>query len=167
MPPPVTAYVALGANLGDRAGNIRAAVDGLTRTPGVRVTKVSGLFENPAVGGPAGSPPFLNAAAAVETSLPARALMERLLAIEAELGRERREQWGPRSIDLDLLLYGDEVVDSARLVVPHPRMAEREFVLAPLAEIAPDAVHPASGLTAAEMLDALRGRGPGRTSPAD
>ena len=152
----VTAYIALGANLGDREGNVRAALDRLAKTPGLDVTKTSGLMENPAVGGPAGSPPFLNAVAEVVTSLTAPALMKRLLEIETDLGRQRREKWGPRSIDLDLLLYGDAVIDLPGLVVPHPRMAERDFVLAPLARIAPHAVHPTTRSTISQMLDALR-----------
>src|SRR6266550_7999669 len=98
---PVTGYIALGANLGDRASNLQAALDQLARMPGVTVGRVSSFIENPAVGGPADSPPFLNAAAAVETALTPHALLGRLLDIERELGRQRREKWGPRTIDLD------------------------------------------------------------------
>jgi 2-amino-4-hydroxy-6-hydroxymethyldihydropteridine diphosphokinase len=155
---PVTAYIALGANLGDREGNIRAALARLRPTPAVRVTKVSGLIENAAVGGPAGSPAFLNGAVEVVTTLSPQELMRRLLEIEAELGRERRQKWGPRTIDLDLLLYGDSVIDSPGLTVPHPRMGEREFVLGPLAEIAPEVMHPVTKRSVREMLDALRKR---------
>jgi 2-amino-4-hydroxy-6-hydroxymethyldihydropteridine diphosphokinase len=140
--PPATAYIALGANLGDREQNLRAALDLLNATPGVRVTRVSSFLENPAVGGPPGSPPFLNAAAELETTLEPRPLLARLLEIERHLGRERREKWGPRPIDLDLLLYADRVIDEPDLKVPHPLMHERRFVLQPLAEIAPGAVHP-------------------------
>jgi 2-amino-4-hydroxy-6-hydroxymethyldihydropteridine diphosphokinase len=140
--PPATAYIALGANLGDREQNLRAALDLLSATPGVRVTRVSSFLENPAVGGPPGSPPFLNAAAELETTLEPRRLLARLLEIEQTLGRRRREKWGPRPIDLDLLLYGDQVIDVPDLKVPHPLMHERRFVLQPLAEIAPRAVHP-------------------------
>ena len=154
----MTAYIALGANLGDRERNIRSAIELLNQTPLVRVTKVSALMENPAVGGPLGSPPFLNAAAELQTTLSAPALMKRLLEIENELGRVRRERWGPRPIDLDLLLYANQIIDTPGLTVPHPRMAEREFVLAPLVEIAPNAVHPIERLTIGQMLENLRRR---------
>ena len=151
-----TAYVALGANLGDRRGNILAALGRLRAIGGVRVTKVSSLLENPAIGGPADSPAFLNAAAEIETTLPARRLLDELLDIERQLGRERREKWGPRVIDLDLLLYGDEVVDERELHVPHPLMHERLFVLQPLAEIAPQVVHPILQQTIRALRDAKR-----------
>ena len=155
-PPPTIAYVALGANLGDREANIRAALDQLGRTPAVRVTKVSALLENPAVGGPDDSPPFLNAVAELETTIEPEALMRRLLEIESHLGRRRTERWGPRTIDLDLLLYGDRRIDSPGLHVPHPRMAERSFVLQPMAEIAPKVIHPVTRMSMSEMLAALR-----------
>jgi 2-amino-4-hydroxy-6-hydroxymethyldihydropteridine diphosphokinase len=116
---------------------------------------VSTFMENPAVGGPAGAPPFLNAAAEVVTSLPPDMLLARLLEIEQELGRVRREKWGPRPIDLDLLLYGDHVLDIPGLTVPHPLMHQRRFVLAPLAEIAPEALHPVFQWTIEELLEDL------------
>jgi 2-amino-4-hydroxy-6-hydroxymethyldihydropteridine diphosphokinase len=142
MPTTVTAYIALGANLGDRRGNINRALAHLRATPGVAVMKVSSLLENPAIGGPPDSPPFLNAVAKVDTSLSPRELLARLLEIEHHLGRERREKWDPRLIDLDLILYGDEILDDPDLKIPHPLMHTRRFVLNPLKEIAPDAVHP-------------------------
>ena len=138
----VTAYVALGANLGDRQANIASAVAALDATPGVRVTRTSSLIENSAVGGPEGSPAFLNGVAEVETTLEPHALLSRLLEVERSLGRKRREKWAPRSIDLDLVLYGNHVIDGPDLKVPHPLMHQRRFVLEPLAEIAPDLVHP-------------------------
>src|SRR4051812_964626 len=101
---PVTAYIALGANLGDRAQTIRSALAALAQTEGVEVLRVSTLLENPAVGGPSNSPDFLNAAAEIRTTLDAHALLDRLLTIERSLGRDRREKWSPRTIDLDLLL---------------------------------------------------------------
>ena len=133
------AYVGLGANLGDRDATIRAAIAEL---PGVVV--VSTLRETDPVG-VTDQPRFLNGVAALETELPPRELLDRLLAVERGLGRERRERWGPRTIDLDLLLYGDEVIDEDGLTIPHPRLHERRFVLEPLAEIAPELVIPGQG----------------------
>src|SRR4051812_29850146 len=115
---PTTAFIALGANLGDREANIRRAVELLGETGGVGVGQVSSLLENAAVGGPEDSPSFLNGVAKVDTTLDARALLDRLLEIEKELGRERRDRWEPRPIDLDLLLYGDQSIESEGLTVP-------------------------------------------------
>lgn len=153
---PIRAYVALGANLGDRARTIALALDQLRAHPRIEVGKVSSLLENPAVGGPPDSPPFLNGVAEVWTTLSPRDLLQTLLEIEHRLGRERHRKWDPRTIDLDLLLYGDRVIDEPELKVPHPRMAEREFVLAPLAEIAPDLVIPTQQKTTGELLAVLR-----------
>lgn len=153
----IPAYIALGANLGNREENIRSALLRLEKTPGIRVLRVSSLLENPAVGGPAGSPSFLNAAVAIETTLGSHALLHRLLDIERELGRVRRTRWEPRPIDLDLLLYGDQIISSQELVVPHPLMHERRFVLQPLAEIAPDVVHPALQMSVGGLLESLSG----------
>jgi 2-amino-4-hydroxy-6-hydroxymethyldihydropteridine diphosphokinase len=152
---PVTAYIALGANLGDREKSIRHAVNELKHTPGIHVTRVSKLIENPAVGGPENSPDFLNGVVEIQTSLGSHDLLHRLLEIEHHMGRERREKWSPRIIDLDLLLYGDKIIASDELVVPHPLMHERRFVLEPLAEIAPDLVHPTLGVSIAALLEAL------------
>jgi 2-amino-4-hydroxy-6-hydroxymethyldihydropteridine diphosphokinase len=151
----ITAYVALGANLGDRAGNIGRAIELLRLTPQVSVEKVSSLLDNPAVGGPEGSPPFLNGVVEIRTTLTAHQLLARLQQIETELGRVRKEHWEPRPIDLDLLLYGQHILSSRDLVVPHPLMHERRFVLEPLAEIAPGLIHPILQMSITGLLRAL------------
>ena len=153
--PPITAFIALGANLGDREQNIRAALERLGAAGDVVIRRVSSFLENPAVGGPPGSPPFLNAVAEIETTLSPRELLNRLLEVERTLGRRRDIKWAPRQIDLDLLLYGDVVLDEPDLVVPHPRMHERQFVLEPLAEIAAQHIHPISGKAFVHMLAEL------------
>jgi 2-amino-4-hydroxy-6-hydroxymethyldihydropteridine diphosphokinase len=117
---------------------------------------MSRLIETPAVGGPEGSPPFLNGAATIETTLGSHALMKVLTDIEKDLGRNRRVKWEPRPIDLDLLLYGDQIISSDDLIVPHPLMHERPFVLHPLAEIAPAAVHPTLQMSVEGLLESLR-----------
>jgi 2-amino-4-hydroxy-6-hydroxymethyldihydropteridine diphosphokinase len=155
QPAEMTAYIALGANLGDREHNIRSALTQVKQTDGISIVRVSSLLENPAVGGPPNSPLFLNAAAELKTTLGSHALLHRLLEIERQLGRVRRERWEPRPIDLDLLLYGDQIISSQELVVPHPLMHERRFVLQPLAEIAPEAVHPVLQMTIAGLLENL------------
>jgi len=152
-----TAYIALGSNLGDRQQTILAALDCLNQSNGIRVTKVSSLLENPAVGGPVDSPAFLNAAAEIETELEPLALLGQLLKIERSLGRHRREKWGPRSIDLDLLLYGSLIIQVEGLIVPHPLMHQRRFVLEPLAEIAAEVVPPGLAKTIGGLLRELGG----------
>jgi 2-amino-4-hydroxy-6-hydroxymethyldihydropteridine diphosphokinase len=136
------AYIGVGANLGDREANIGAAIARLRAARDVEVLTVSKLIDTPAAGGPAGSPSFLNGALEVETSLTARQLLDRLLDVEKSLGRERRLKWGPRTIDLDLLLFADQIIAEPGLTVPHALLHERPFVLEPLAEIAPDFIHP-------------------------
>jgi 2-amino-4-hydroxy-6-hydroxymethyldihydropteridine diphosphokinase len=132
------AYIGLGANLGDRAGTIRKAVELLGAEPGIDVVAVSTLRETDPVGY-LDQPAFLNGVAVLDTELSPRELLERLLAAELALGRVRGDgpRFGPRAIDLDLLLYGEEVVDEPGLTVPHPRLAERRFALEPLHELDP------------------------------
>ena len=145
------AYVALGSNLGDRRANIESALRELSKS--VRVIKTSSWLENAAVGGPSDSPAFLNAVAEIETTLPPRELLQTFLTIESTLGRKRREKWEPRLIDLDLILYGNSIIAEKDLHVPHPLMHERAFVLKPLLEIAPQAVHPIFNRTIAELAN--------------
>jgi len=151
----VRAYVGLGANLGDREATIRRAVALVDELTDVAVVGVSSLRDTEPWG-PVEQPCYLNGAVAVETDLPPRELLDALLDVERRLGRARddEERWGPRTIDLDLLLYGHLVLDEPGLDVPHPRLHERRFALEPLAELAPDALVPGRG-TAAELLRAL------------
>jgi 2-amino-4-hydroxy-6-hydroxymethyldihydropteridine diphosphokinase len=153
--PRTTVFIALGANLGDRATNLRAALGLISITPGVRVRQVSSFMENSAVGGPPDSPPFLNAVAAIETNIEPHELLARLLEIERQMGRVRSQKNDPRPIDLDIIFYGERVIDTPDLVVPHPLMHERRFVLQPLAEIAPAIVHPKLGKQVDELLHRL------------
>jgi len=147
------AYVGLGANLGPREVTLLRAADLLAAADGVEVVAVSQLRETDPVGF-VEQPPFLNGAIALDTSLSPRAVLELLLEIEEELGRVRGERWGPRTVDLDLLVYGDERVDEDGLHVPHPRLHERRFALEPLAELDPELVIPGLGSVAA-LLDGL------------
>ena len=139
-----TAYIGIGSNLGERESTIRDALELLGADPELEVEAVSSIRETDPVG-VVDQPRFLNAAARLATDLAPRPLLERLLAVEQQLGRVRNERYGPRTIDLDLLLYGDEIVDEPGLRVPHPRLAERRFVLEPLAELDPGLVVPGLG----------------------
>jgi 2-amino-4-hydroxy-6-hydroxymethyldihydropteridine diphosphokinase len=147
------AYVGIGANLGPREETLHRAVEVLARAEGVEVVGVSDLRETDPVG-VVDQPPFLNGAVAIETTLPACALLDLLLEIERSLGRVRGERWGPRIVDLDLLVYGDEVVDEPGLRVPHPRLHERRFALEPLADLKPELEIPGRG-TVSALLAAL------------
>ncbi len=138
MSQPVTAYVALGANLGDARATVNAAIEALGRLPQTRLLRASSLYRT--APWEASGPDFINAVAAVETALGAHELLRALQALELQAGRERPYRNAPRTLDLDLLLYGTAIIDQPELVVPHPRMAERAFVLVPLAEIAPEFV---------------------------
>jgi len=133
------AFIGLGGNLGDPRASMRAALPRIDEDPDTEAVRVSALYRTPPWGKP-DQPDFLNAVAEVCTRLAPRALLDLCLAAEAALHRVRRERWGPRSIDLDILLYGDREIDEEGLTVPHPRMLERAFVLVPLHEIAPNLV---------------------------
>jgi len=160
----ILALIGLGSNLGDRGAMLDGAVAALAGTPGVELRAVSPYHETRPVGGPGGQGAFLNAAAAAETTLDPLDLIRALQQIEARSGRVRGARWGERTLDLDLLLFGDRIIDTrpaadcgaagrpSQLRVPHPRMAFRRFVLAPLAEIAPGAVDPLTGRTVAALL---------------
>lgn len=143
MSGPRPVHIGLGSNLGDRLGFLAAALEALDRIVGLRVVRVSDAYETAPIGPP--QPPYLNAAAELATTLSARELLERMQAIERALGRDRASsaRWGPRTIDLDLLLDATAVLDEPGLTLPHPRMAERAFVLVPLATIAADRMLPA------------------------
>jgi 2-amino-4-hydroxy-6-hydroxymethyldihydropteridine diphosphokinase len=145
-----TAYVALGSNLHDPAGHVRGAVEELAMLPDTRLARVSSLYRSAPVGY-LDQPDFINAVAQIETDLTPRALLDQLLAIERRYGRVRDFPNAPRTLDLDILLYGECIVQEPRLTIPHPRMHERAFVLVPLAEIAHDAVIPGRG-RASELL---------------
>jgi 2-amino-4-hydroxy-6-hydroxymethyldihydropteridine diphosphokinase len=149
-----TAYIGIGSNLGDRRVIIRRAIDALNALDGVTVVAQSELYETEPVGGPP-QPDYLNGVIGVDTSLSPQQLLDELLGIEHDLDRTRRAPNAPRTIDLDLLLYGDTVIDEEALRVPHPRMHERWFVLKPLADIAPDARHPTLNVTVHELLGRL------------
>ena len=144
------AYLALGGNVGHRAANLSRAL-ALLPQYGVRVLAVSPVYETDPIGY-ADQPPFLNAACRVETALSPRELLSAVKAVEAEVGRTPTFPNGPREIDVDIILYGDEIVEEDDLVIPHPRMAERAFVLVPLADVAADAVHPALAVTVTRLL---------------
>lgn len=147
--------ISLGSNLGTREEQLHQAIERLDQTNGVTVNTVSRWCETLPVGGPPGQESFLNGAAELETTLSATELMRILLDIEAEVGRTRRIHWESRVLDLDLLLYGNEVVQAENVTVPHPRMSFRRFVLEPAAEVAGDMIHPQIGWTIQELLDHL------------
>ncbi|MBN1553714.1 MAG: 2-amino-4-hydroxy-6-hydroxymethyldihydropteridine diphosphokinase [Phycisphaerae bacterium] len=154
----ITAYIGLGANVGETADTLRRALEMLSTRDGIQVWRISQFIKTQPVGGPEDQPPYLNAAAEIHTTLSPEELLAVLHEVESALGRDRSRElrWGPRTCDLDILLYGPEIIDQTNLTIPHPRMHERRFVLEPLAQIAPNAKHPTREKTITELLSELR-----------
>jgi 2-amino-4-hydroxy-6-hydroxymethyldihydropteridine diphosphokinase len=152
---PSLACIGLGSNLGDRRAALEGAIAALSRTSGIHVQKVSSFRETEPVGGPTGQGTYLNAAAVIETDLDPHGLLGVLQEIEAQFGRVRSVRWGERTLDLDLLLFADQIVSTPGLNIPHPRLRVRRFVLEPLAEVAPEAVDPVTKRTIADLLAAF------------
>ena len=159
-----TAYIGIGSNLGDRFSYCRGALTLLNQRNGIEVTRVSRWYESDALIGdsPSGQPPYINAAARLNTSLSPESLISVLIAVESSSGRPHpRPKGEPRTIDLDLLLYDDLVLDTPALTIPHPQMTKRMFVLAPMCDIAPQLVHPVIGRSLSQLMATL-GAGPVR-----
>jgi 2-amino-4-hydroxy-6-hydroxymethyldihydropteridine diphosphokinase len=165
---PRRVVLGIGSNLGDRLENLQGAVDALSGTPGLDFVAVSPVYETAPVGGPE-QPDYLNAVVIVGTALPARTILDRAHGIEAAFGRVREQHWGPRTLDVDVIAYGDEISDDPELTLPHPRAHERAFVLAPWHDIDPDAAIPGrglvTGLLAAAGTDGVKRAGGSELQP--
>ena len=148
------AYIGFGSNIGDRLGHIQNAIYALSKTEGIILQKISSVYKTDPVGHEAQAE-FLNGVAAIQTDLPPLSLLHTLKNIETAIGRKHRIRWGPREIDLDILIYGDMCLQTEKLVIPHPEMHLRRFVLVPLAEIVPNLVHPVFQETVQTLLDSL------------
>ncbi len=148
------AYIGFGSNIGDRLGHIRNAVRALSKTEGITLQEISSIYKTDPVGYEAQAH-FLNGVAAIQTDLPPLSLLHTLKDIETAVGRQHRIRWGPREIDLDILIYGDMCLQTEKLVIPHPEMHLRRFVLVPLVEIAPNLMHPVFQATVQTLLDSL------------
>ena len=151
-------YLGLGSNTGDRLKNLNAAVCRLENISGIQVLKVSPVYETVPVGGPE-QPDYLNAVVGIETELKAAELLASCLGIEKDMGRTGTVRYGPRNIDIDIEFYGQDIIETTELTVPHPRMHERAFVLRPLSDIDPDFVHPVLRLTVKELLACVEDSG--------
>jgi 2-amino-4-hydroxy-6-hydroxymethyldihydropteridine diphosphokinase len=161
---PIPCAIALGSNLGDSRPVLASALERLAALANTQLTVCSSLYKTAPVGPP--QPDYLNACAILQTHLSPHALMQSLLAIEADFGRIRQERWGPRILDLDLILYADWVIQDPDLQLPHPRFRERAFVLVPLAEIAPTWIDPVTGQSMAELCRHLDGQGVEQLPPS-
>jgi 2-amino-4-hydroxy-6-hydroxymethyldihydropteridine diphosphokinase len=152
---PAEVFIAMGSNLGDRHAHLRAAGEQLRTDPQFDALEFSPIYETDPVGGPPGQDRYLNAVVRAKCSAPPIETLYILRGIERRLGRSREQRWGARTIDLDLLLHGHSDLNTPELVIPHPRMHLRRFVLQPLADLAPDLVHPTTGRTVRELLESL------------
>lgn len=159
----VTAYLGLGSNMGNRFLHLREALRKLKNAPGVQISRTSPIYETEPVGGPR-QPQYLNTVVEIVTDLEVKKLLKVCQEIENEMGRIRTERWGPRIIDIDILIYGDLVSSTKELTIPHPLFHEREFVLRPLADIVPDLVHPVLDVSIRELLDGVEESGVKRMS---
>ncbi len=149
-----TAYIGIGSNMGDPRSNCLNAVERIGRVNGCRITGLSGLYMTEPVG-VEGQDWYVNGVASVDVDMPARSLLECLLAIETEMGRVKNGHWSSRIIDLDILLFSREIIHEKCLIVPHPLMHQRRFVLAPMADMAPDLIHPSIGKSMIELLQKI------------
>lgn len=152
-----TAYLGLGSNLGNRLAFLRGGRDALAKAPGIELVRTSAVYETEAIGGPPDNPRFLNAVLQVQTSLDPHQLLAACLAVEDEFGRSRPLRWAPRTLDIDVLFFADQVVCTEQLTIPHARLQERPFMLAPLLEIAADLRHPLLDQTITELAAGCHG----------